>query len=316
LHEVREMNTKNPRVAYGEALVEIARQNNDIVALEADVGNSTRSLLLQAEFPDRHFDMGIAEQNMAATAAGLALTGAIPFINSFAVFVAGRAYDQIRQSICIPKLNVKICGTSAGLSDFGDGASHQAIEDISMMRALPNMTVLVASDAVETRKMVKAMAEYKGPVYIRVCRNDLPVVTPEEGEYEIGKLYTLRDGKDVVIFAIGVMVAKALEAAEELEKQGISVKVVNVSTIKPLDRKAVIECVKGCKGVVTAEEHNIIGGLGSAISEALRRERNMPIEFVGIKDRFGTSAQDYDILLEKYGLTSKDIINAVNDVLR
>lgn len=305
----------NPRAAYGEALVEQGKKNKNIVALEADVGNSTRSLLFQAEFPDRHFDMGIAEQNMAATAAGLSLAGNIPFINSFAVFVAGRAYDQIRQSVCIPRLNVKICGTSAGLSDFGDGASHQAVEDIAMMRALPNMTVLVSADAVETRKMVKAMALYEGPVYIRVCRNDIPVVTSQEGEYEIGKLYTLKEGSDVVIFAIGVMVAKALEAAEKLEEQGISAKVVNVSTIKPLDRQAVLDCVRGCKGVVTAEEHNIIGGLGSAISEALRRERNIPVEFVGINDRFGTSAQDYDILLEKYGLTPGAIIDAVNAVI-
>lgn len=308
------MNVKSLRVAYGEALVELGKENKNIVVLEADLGKSTMSCYFQEAYPERYFEMGIAEQNMASTAAGLALTGKIPFINSFAVFAAGRAYDQIRQTISIAKLNVNICGSSAGLSDFGDGSTHQSVEDIAIMRAIPNMTVLVPVDAVETKKMVKTMTEIEGPCYIRINRNNLPVYTRGEERFEIGKLYTLREGKDVVVFANGVMVSKALEAAGELEKENISVKVVNVSTVKPLDRKAVIEAVKGFKGVVTAEEHSVIGGLGSAIIEALRGEC-LPVEFVGINDTFGTSAANYDELLEYYGLTPKAIIEAVETVL-
>ncbi|WHH61301.1 transketolase family protein [Petroclostridium sp. X23] len=308
------MSTKSQRVAYGETLVELGKENKNIVALEADLGKSTMSCMFEQEFPERYFEMGIAEQNMASTAAGLSLTGKIPFISTFAIFAMGRAYDQLRQTISIAKLNVKICGSSSGLSDFGDGSTHQAVEDMAVMRAIPNMTVLVPVDAIETKKMVKAMASYPGPVYIRINRNDLPFYTDEAQEYEIGKVYQIKDGKDMVVFANGVMVSKAMEAAEQLEKEGISVKVVNVSTIKPLDQQAVIEMAKGCKGVVTAEEHSIIGGLGSAIAEALRMESNLPIEFVGVKDCFGTSASNYDELMEYYGLTSQAIVEAVKKV--
>jgi transketolase len=303
-------------MAYGETLVELGKENKNIVVLEADLGKSTMSYLFQQAYPERFFEMGIAEQNMASTAAGLSLTGKIPFISSFAVFAAGRAYDQIRQTISIAKLNVKICGSSSGLSDFGDGSTHQAIEDMAIMRAIPNMTVLVPVDAVETRKMVKAMADNPGPMYIRINRNDLPILTDEDEPFEIGKLYTKKEGKDVAIFANGVMVSKALEAAESLEKEGISAKVVNVSTIKPLDQQGVIDMVKDCRAVVTAEEHSIIGGLGGAIAEALRGETNLPIEFVGVKDTFGTSAYGYDELLEYYGLTSQAIVDAVRKVVR
>lgn len=309
------MSTKSQRVAYGETLVELGEINKNIVALEADLGKSTQSIMFQQAYPERFFEMGIAEQNMASTAAGLSLTGKIPFINSFAVFAYGRAYDQLRQTISIGKLNVKVCGSSSGLSDYGDGSTHQAIEDMAVMRAIPNMTVLVPVDAVETRQMVKAMVDNNGPMYIRINRNDLPIITDVDEPFEIGKLYTKRDGRDVVVFANGVMVSKALEAAEALEKQGVSVKVVNVSTVKPLDQEGVIELAKGCKAVVTAEEHSIIGGLGGAISEALRSVTNLPIEFVGVKDCFGTSASNYDELLEYYGLTSDSIIDAVKKVL-
>lgn len=305
------MATESLRVAYGQALVELGKEDERLVVLEADLGKSTMSILFQEEYPERYFEMGIAEQNMAATAAGLSLTGKIPFINSFAVFASGRAYDQVRQSIAIPGLNVKICGSSAGLSDFGDGSTHQAIEDMAIMRAIPNMTVLVPADAVETRKMVKAMVEWNGPVYIRINRNDLSVITDIEGDYEIGKLQVVRDGSDIAVFANGVMISKALAAADELEKKGISVKVINASTVKPLSRDEVLAHVQGCKGVVTAEEHSIIGGLGSAIAEALRRERNLPIEFVGVQDSFGTSALSYDELLEHYGLT----VDAIKDAI-
>ncbi len=305
------MSTKSLRIAYGETLVELGKANKNIVVLEADLGKSTMSCLFQDKFPERYFEMGIAEQNMASTAAGLSLTGKIPFISTFAVFMSGRAYDQIRQTISIANLNVKICGSSSGLSDFGDGSTHQSIEDVSIMRAIPNMTVLVPVDAVETKKMVMAAAKHNGPVYIRINRNELPIYTSEEIEYTIGKTYTMRQGKDVVVFANGVMISKALESAQQLEKIGISVKVVNVSTVKPLDEQAIKEATAGCKAVVTAEEHTIIGGLGSAIAEALRLETNMPIEFVGVKDCFGTSASNYDELMEYYELTPKAINDAV-----
>jgi transketolase len=309
------MATQSLRVAYGQALVELGKEDERIVVLEADLGKSTMSILFQEQYPERYFEMGIAEQNMAATAAGLSLTDKIPFINSFAVFASGRAYDQVRQSIAIPSLNVKICGSSAGLSDFGDGSTHQAIEDMAIMRAIPNMTVLVPADAVETRKMVKAMVEWNGPVYIRINRNDLPVITDIEGDYEIGKLQVVRDGSDIAVFANGVMVSKALVAADELKRDSISVKVINASTVKPLSRDEVLAHVQGCKGVVTAEEHSIIGGLGSAIAEVLRRERNLPIEFVGVQDSFGTSALSYDELLEHYGLTAEAIRDAITLLL-
>ena len=307
------MGTKNERVAYGETLVELGKENNNIVVLEADLGKSTMSHLFEVAFPERYFEMGIAEQNMASTAAGLALVGKIPFISTFAVFVTGRAYDQIRQTISVGKLNVRICGSSAGLSDYGDGATHQAVEDMAIMRAIPNMTVLAPVDAVETKKMLRAMVDYSGPVYMRINRNDLPILTSEDEKYKIGKVYTLREGNDIVVFANGIMVSKALEAAKLLENEGISVRVVNVSTVKPLDRDAVIEISKGCKGVVTAEEHSIIGGLGSSIAEALRLEAK-PIEFVGVMDIFGTSTCDYNELLDYYGLTTKAIVDSVKKV--
>ena len=310
------MATKSLRTAYGEALVALGKDNKKIVALEADLGKSTMSSLFQAAYPERYFEMSIAEANMASTAAGLALTGKIPFINSFAVFSTGRCYDQLRQTIGIAGLNVKICGSSAGLSDYGDGSTHQSIEDMSLMRGIPGMTVLVPVDAVETAKMVAAMAEKVGPVYIRINRNDLPILTPEDTAFEIGKLYTIKEGKDVVVFANGVMVSKALAAAEELAVAGISVKVVNVSTIKPLDRQAVIHCVKGMKAVVTAEEHSVIGGLGSAIAEALRLETGAPLDFVGIEDKFGTSALNYDELLVHYGLTAESIVKKIKELLK
>ena len=310
------MATNSLRTAYGEALVEQGKENPNIVVLEADLGKSTMSNLFQNAYPERYFEMGIAEANMASTAAGLALTGKIPFINSFAVFSTGRCYDQLRQTISIAGLNVKICGSSAGLSDYGDGSTHQSVEDMSLMRGIPGMTVLVPVDAVETTKMVTAMVNNPGPMYIRINRNDLPIVTPTAPPFEIGKLYTIQEGKDVVVFANGVMVSRALTAAEELKAEGVSVKVVNVSTIKPLDRQAVIDCAKGMKAVVTAEEHSVIGGLGSAIAEALRLEKGVPLDFVGIEDVFGTSALNYDELLEHYGLTAQAITSKIKSLLK
>ena len=310
------MATNSLRTAYGEALVEQGKENPNIVVLEADLGKSTMSNLFQNAYPERYFEMGIAEANMASTAAGLALTGKIPFINSFAVFSTGRCYDQLRQTISIAGLNVKICGSSAGLSDYGDGSTHQSVEDMGLMRAIPGMTVLVPVDAVETTKMVAAMVSNPGPMYIRINRNDLPIVTPTAPPFEIGKLYTIQEGKDVVVFANGVMVSRALTAAEELKAEGVSVKVVNVSTIKPLDRQAVIDCAKGMKAVVTAEEHSVIGGLGSAIAEALRLEKGVSLDFVGIEDVFGTSALNYEELLEHYGLTAQAITAKIKSLLK
>ena len=302
------------RKTYGETLVELGKEYTDIVMMEADLGNSTMSSLFGKSYPDRYFQMGIAEQNMASVAAGLALGGKIPFINSFAVFASGRAYDQIRSSITIPRLNVKICGSSAGLSDFGDGKTHQSIDDIALMQVLPNMTVLSPCDAVETEMMVKAMVESDGPMYIRINRNDLPVVTDPNAEYHIGKMTQMVDGKDVVVFATGIMVQHSMEAAKTLEKEGISVRVVNVSTIKPLDTDALMTYCAGVKGVVTAEEHSVIGGLGSTVCTALQRSR-LPIEVLGVEDCYGTSAENYSILLKHFGLESGNVAQKVRSVL-
>jgi transketolase len=259
--------------------------------------------------------MGIAEQNMTSTAAGLALAGKIPFISSFAVFASGRAYDQIRCSVAIPGANVKICGSSCGLSDFGDGKTHQSIEDANIIRTLPHMTVLNPCDAVETRKMVLAMIAREGPVYIRINRNDLPVYTPEAGDYQIGKMYPLRDGKDVVVFATGAQVWKSMEAAEKLEKEQISVQVVNVSTLKPLLKEEILKYTAGKKGIVTAEESVKIGSLGSTIASLIIGEVNVPFEQVAIDDSFGTSAHGYEELLTKYGVNTDDIYRAVKKAL-
>jgi transketolase len=306
---------KNLREAYGQALVALGKQNSQVVALEADLGKSTRSILFQAEFPERYFEMGIAEQNMASTAAGLALAGKIPFMHSFAVFASGRAFDQLRNSVCIPGLNVRICGSSAGLSDFGDGKTHQALEDVAIMRALPGMTVLCPADAIEVGKMVECLLDWKGPVYLRINRNDLPFVTPPDEPYRIGQVWKLREGSDAAVFANGVMVSRALEAAEVLAKDGLSVRVLNVSTLKPLDREAVTAHAAGVRAIVTAEEANVIGGLGSAVVEALRGVSHAPVEFVGVQDRFGVSAENYEILLQHYGLTAAAVASAVRRLL-
>ncbi len=308
------MNMRNCRTVYGETLVELGKENERIVVLEADLGKTTMTKFFEKEFPERFFEVGIGEQNMISTAAGLALSGKIAFANSFAVFATGRPYDQIRVS-CIGKLNVKIVGSSAGLSDFGDGATHQGIEDVAIMRALPNMTVLSPADGIEAKKMTRAMAAHEGPVYMRILRNDVPDVTDEKQVFKIGKPTVIREGTDVVIFAHGYMVHKSLLAAEALEKDGVSAKVVNVSTLKPIDEKGIRTLVTGAKGVVTVEEHSIIGGLASAIAFALRG-RALPMECVAVQDCFGQSALNYEQLLEHYGLTDAAVVKAVRKVLR
>ncbi len=308
------MNMQNCRKVYGETLVELGRENERIVALDADLSKSTMTRLFEHEFPERYFEMGIGEQNMISTAVGLALCDKIAFVNSFAVFAAGRPYDQIRVSVCIGRVNVKIIGSSCGISDFGDGATHQGIEDIAIMRAIPNMTVLSPVDGIETKKIVKASVEHEGPVYIRIPRNEVPDVSSESQEFKIGKPSVIRQGSDVTIFAHGYMVYKALKAAETLQKQGISLRIVNVSTLKPIDEETIKELADGVKGIVTVEEHTIIGGLASAVAFILRG-RAIPIEAVAIQDCFGQSALSYEELLVHYGLTDTEIVKAVKKVL-
>jgi transketolase len=304
----------NLRSAYGEALVALGRRDGRVVALEADLGKSTQSAMFKAVFPERHFEMGIAEQNMASTAAGMALAGKTPFIHSFAVFASGRDYDQLRCSVCIPGLPVRICGSSAGLSDFGDGKTHQSVEDVALMRALPNMTVLCPMDSIELAAMMENINDVRGPVYLRVNRNDLPLLHPD-GPYRIGQTSLLREGRDVCVFASGIMASKALEAAAELAESGISARVVNVGCLKPIDGGAVKAFTAGARAIVCAEEHSVIGGLGSAVSEALRGWAHAPVEYVGIEDSFGTSAENYGILLEHFGLNARAISAAARKML-
>ena len=309
----------NMRKAYGEALLALGRADDRIVALEADLGKSTMSNLFGAAFPERYFQMGIAEANMISVAAGLALTGRVAYASSFAVFASGRPYDQIRSSVAIPCLNVKICGSSAGLSDFGDGKTHQSVDDIALMRALPNMKVFSPADALEAAKITRAMAAIDGPCYIRVNRNDVPLVTGEDDPFIFGKVRRMREGADAVLFATGFMVYQSLEAAKLLAAEGISAKVVNINTIKPLDIEGVRAEAAGMKAAVTVEEASIIGGLGSAVCEALAEgpaQSRVRVARVGIRDRFGTSAQRYDELLEACHLTPADIADAAKAALK
>lgn len=299
----------NQRTAYGETLLALGRENKNIVVLDADLGGSTMNKLFELEFPNRHFEVGIAEANMVSIAAGLAFTGKIPFVSSFAVFASGRTFDQIRQSVCIGGVNVKIVGSSAGLSDHGDGATHQSVEDIAIMRALPNMTVICPADANEMVEATKAIADFEGPVYLRVNRNDYDNVTAEAAPFVIGEPTVLRDGSDIAVFATGIMVGLALKAADEV-KGRLSVKVINVSTIKPLNNEKINALAKGCKAVVCAEEHSIIGGLGSAIAEAMRLNPK-PMEFVGINDVFGCSSHNYNELMTHFKLTSENIAGTI-----
>lgn len=302
------------RKAYGEALVALGAQNPNVVALEADLGKSTMSIMFQQQYPDRFFEMGIAEQNMMSTAAGLAASGKIPFCSTFAVFAAGRPYDQIRQTIAIGNLNVKICGSSSGLSDFGDGSTHQAVEDVAIMSAIPNMTVFTPCDAEETRQAVNRAAAIEGPVYIRVVRNDVPdYISPNSGA-DMGKLRVLRTGTDVALLAHGVMVEAAMQAAEQLAQKGISAQVVNVSTMKPFDYKGVQTLASHVKAIITAEDHSYIGGLASATALALKQSP-VPMDYVAINDVFGQSAHSANELLVHYNLTPESIVQKAETLL-
>jgi len=308
------MNT-NLRTAYGEKLAELGKNNTRIVVLDADLCKSTMGVLFENSYPDRHFEMGIAEANMASVAAGLALTGKIPFMASFAAFVPGRCYDQIRTSICIPGLNVKICGSSAGLSDFGDGSTHQSIDDIALMRMLPGMQVFSPVDAVQTGQIVEYMAAENGPMYIRINRNDLPILTPQEQQFIPGKLYTMHEGDDIAIFATGITVSIALDAAKELANKGVKAKVLNVPTIKPLDEAELLDICNETEAYITFEEHSIYGGLGDAVNAVVAPKLARKHIRIGIPDTFGTSAQNYNVLLEHYGFIPETVTKAVMDLL-
>lgn len=302
------------RDAYGEALAQLGEEIKDIVVLDADLSGSTKTSVFAKKFPERFFNVGIAEQNLMGTAAGFATCGKIPFASTFAVFATGRAFEQVRNSICYPKLNVKIAATHAGLTVGEDGATHQSVEDLSLMRALPNMTVISPADAVETKKAVRAATFHQGPVYIRLGRMAVETIFDEDYEFEIGKGKVLREGSDVAIIATGIMVAEALRAAEILEKEGINAMVVNIHTLKPIDEDIILKAAD-CGAIVTAEEHTVIGGLGSAVAEVLAEKKPTPMRRIGIKDRFGLSGKPNE-LLKLYNLTAEDIADAAREVKR
>ena len=305
---------KATREAYGEALVELGKINENVVVLDADLSGSTKTSVFKKAFPERHFNAGIAEADLIGTAAGFAACGKTAFASTFAMFAAGRAFEQIRNTVAYPKLNVKIAPTHAGISVGEDGGSHQSVEDIAIMRAIPGMVVLSPADATETKKMVFAAAEYDGPVYIRMGRLGVPVLFDDNYDFQIGIANTLRDGKDVTIAATGLMVAEALKAAEELEKEGISVRVINVGTIKPLDGETILKAAQETKFIVTAEEHSVIGGLGSAVSEFLSEVHPTKVKKVGIYDKFGQSGTGEE-LLQKYELTAEKLISVIKENL-
>lgn len=302
------------RQGWADALLELGEKNPNVVVLDADLAKSTLTCLFRDKYPKRFFDMGIAEQNMINTAGGLSLTGLIPFVSTYGVFVSGRAWEQIRTSICYGELNVKLGGAHGGISVGPDGATHQALEEIAIMRVIPNMTVLVPTDYYETKKAVLAAAEINGPVYIRFGREKVPVVTDENTPFEVGKAITMKEGTDVTIVACGPMVAEALDAAEELAKENINAEVINLHTIKPIDKEALIQSVKKTGCLVTAEEHQMAGGMGSAVIEVLAQENPVPTEMVGINDTFGESGKPRE-LMEKYGITSKEILEKAKKVI-
>lgn len=298
------------RQSYGEALAKIGKENKNIVVLDADLSASTKTSIFAKEFPDRFINVGIAEQNLMGISAGLAAYGKIPFASTFAVFVAGRAYDQIRSSICYPNLNVKICATHAGITAGEDGATHQMLEDISLMRTLPNMKVFSPSDDVQTKWLIEEISKIQGPVYVRLARMATPVIYDENQKFEIGKMIQLGEGTDASIFATGIMVSEALKAQEKLAQEGINVRVIDVHTIKPIDREMVVKCAKETNQLITIEDHSIIGGLGSSICEVLTEEYPKKVTRIGMKDRFGKSGKA-DQLLKYFKMDSEAIIEAI-----
>lgn len=298
------------RQSYGEALLELGRENKDIVVLDADLSGATKTKLFAKEFSERFFDMGISEQDMMSTAAGMSTMGKIPYASTFAVFAAGRAYDQIRNSICYPKLNVKICATHAGITVGEDGATHQMLEDISMMRTLPNMTVISTSDDIQTKWAVKEISKIQGPVYLRLSRLATPVIYDENEKFEIGKGKQFGNGTDATVIATGVTVAEALKAKDELAKEGTNIRVVDIHTIKPIDKEIITKSAKETNKIITIEDHNIIGGLGTAVCEVLSEEYPKKVVRMGIKDKFGTSGKAEE-LMKYFKITSKDIVEEI-----
>ncbi len=302
------------RETYGKTLVELGRENPDIVVLDADLSKSTMTHFFGSEFPDRFFDCGIAEQNMIGIAAGLAASGKTPFASTFAVFAPGRCFDQVRMSIAQPELNVKLVVTHGGISVGEDGTSHQSIEDLALIGALPGFSVIVPADAVETAQAVRVAASSYGPFYIRLGRPKLPLVFGEDYRFSLGKAATMKPGQDVTIIAIGIMVSAALEAAANLEQQDIDCRVLNMSTLKPIDEEAIIKAACETGAIVTAEEHLEHGGLGSEVAQVTGRHQPVPLEFVAIKDTYGQSGKDSE-LLKRYGLTAEGIEAAVRSVI-
>lgn len=303
------------RDAYGDALVNLGKKRTDVVVLDADLSGSTKTAKFAKAFPDRFFNMGIAEQDMMGTAAGFAVAGKLPFVSTFAVFATGRAWEQVRQSICYPNLNVKVVASHSGISVGEDGGSHQSVEDIAVMRVIPHMTVIVPADGPETLQAIEAVAEYDGPCYVRVGRNKVPTLFGEDYTFKIGKAHVFNEGKDAAIIATGLMVAEALKARDQLKMEGIDASVINMSTIKPLDVEAVVAASRRCGAIVTAEEHSIIGGLGGAVAEALSEAAPAPLVRVGIKDKFGTSG-DFDGLMKHYELSAEFIVAAVKEAIK
>ena len=303
------------REAYGKALVKLGKINDDVVVLDADLSKSTKTNDFCKAYPNRFFNMGIAEQNLVGAACGFAAAGKIPFASTFAMFATGRAFEVIRNSACYPKLNVKICATHAGITVGEDGGSHQSVEDISLMRSIPNMTVLVPADGVEAEKMIFAAVEFNGPMYVRLGRSAVPTLFNEDYNFEIGKGVVLKEGNDATIIACGMMVNEAILAADMLKEENINVRVINMSTIKPIDTELIIKAAKETKAIVTAEEHSIIGGLGSAVSEVVSENCPIIVKKVGINDCFGESGTPAE-LLEKYGLTAKHIVEKVKEAMQ
>jgi transketolase len=303
------------REAYGKALLELGMENQDVVVLDSDLSRSTMTAFFAREFPERFFECGIAEQNMIGIAAGMAASGKIPFASTFAVFVPGRCFDQVRMSIAQPGLNVKLVTTHGGVSVGEDGTSHQSIEDLSLICSLPGFTVIVPADAIETTEAVKAAAETLGPFYIRLCRPKLPLVYGEDYQFKLGKAVMMRQGGDATIIAIGLMVRAALEAAVELAREGIYCRVLNMSTLKPIDEAAIIKAAAETGAIVTAEEHLEHGGLGSLVAQVVAENRPVPMEFIAIKDTYAKSGKPSE-LLERYGLTEQDIERGVKSVLK
>jgi len=306
---------KATRESYGIALLELGHENDKVVVLDADLSKSTKTNGFKEEFKDRFFNAGIAEQNLMGMAAGFANVGNIPFASTFAVFATGRAFEIIRNSICYPKVNVKIAATHAGITVGEDGGSHQSIEDIALMNSLPNMTVIVPADHREAIAATKAAAKFEGPVYLRFGRCNTEDIFDENYKFQIGKGVQVREGNDIAIIATGMMVQKAIEASKTLESQGINARVINISTIKPIDRELIIKAARETKGIVTAEEHSIIGGLGAMVSQVVCGECPTIVKMVGIKDTFGESGTP-DELMEKYKLTSEAIIEEVKAILK